>query len=156
MIDVEGRKKMKCPFNGATCLDGWRKDFGEEPDGERMKCRLWTHVHVKDPFSEQIVEMWDCSQAWSTTIMADASQKAMQTAASVQDFRNVFVDSLPEETQIDVLQKTTRRMLQQATDPKLNQGQIDQKKLTEAAQEVHNHMTGQGDGNGTMASPKIS
>jgi hypothetical protein len=136
MIDTNTRKKLKCPYNGETCINGWRKDFKEEPDGERILCRLWTHVHAKDPFSEQIIEMWDCSHAWSTTILAGLDQSILQTNVSVQEVRNTLIDSLPEEQQKDVLQRSITRMMVQATSPALNPGGHNIKKIEEIKREA--------------------
>jgi hypothetical protein len=136
MIDTNARKKMKCPYNGETCINGWRKDFKEEPDGERILCRLWTHVHTKDPFSEQIVEMWDCSLAWTTTILAGLDQSILHTNVSVQEVRNTLIDSLPEDRQREVLQRSVTRMMVQATSPALNPGGHNLKKIEEIKEEA--------------------
>jgi hypothetical protein len=127
---------MHCPLNGLKCISGWRKDFKEEEDGQRHLCRLWTHVHVKDPFSEQVIEMWDCSLAWQTTILAGLDQSILQANVSVQEVRNTLIDSLPEDKQREVLQKSITRMMVQATSPALNPGGHDPRKLKAIEEEA--------------------
>jgi hypothetical protein len=154
MIDVEGRKRMFCPYLKEMCINGWTKSMGQnEETGERPTCRMWTHVHGKDPFSEQDVELWDCSLAWMPTINSEIAQRVVQTGIAVQEVRNTIIDSLPEQTQREVLEKSTRRMLVQATQPSTNPDGIDKTKVLEAAKDLIGH---QPPGGGNVATPKAS
>lgn len=148
MIDVNSRKVMTCPLTLMSgkpekCVNGWVKSMGEdETTGERPVCRWWSHVHAKDPFSEQIVEMWDCAVPWLVTVMADVSQRSMQVAASTQEVRNTLLDLAPAEAAKEALKKSVTRMMIQGTSPALNPGGPDQAKVAEALKELQAHIEG--------------
>jgi len=154
MMAVEARKRMFCPYMKELCINGWTRSMGEdEKTGERPTCRMWTHVRGKEPSSNVEVDLEDCSLAWMPTIGADISQRVMQAGVSVQEVRNTIIDSLPEQTQREVLEKSTRRMLIQATQPSTNPDGLDKAKVLEAAKDLVGHQSLGGD-NGLT--PKVS
>ena len=69
------------------------------------KCPLWIHVRGKHPQSEQELDMWDCSFAWTPYLMIENSQMQRQTGAAVESFRNEMMKAN---------EQTVRMLLHQA------------------------------------------
>jgi len=143
-----------CPLNGMSCVDGWRKDFGQdEITGERGKCVWWKHVVGKDPQSEKQIDLFDCSMAWSPVIGLENSQRLMHVGVAIQEVRNTLIDLAPVEAAKDAMAKSAYRMLVQGTAPAITSGKIDQPKVAEAIKQLQERNEVD---NGSMVSPKIS
>jgi hypothetical protein len=136
------------------CIDGWRKDFGQdEKTGERGKCVWWKHVTGKDPQSEKQLDLFDCAIAWMPVIGLENSQRIMHVGVATQEVRNTLIDLAPEDAAKGAMAKSAYRMLVQGTAPAITGGEINQPKVDEAVKQLKeiNEVD-----NGTISSPKVS
>lgn len=86
---------MSCPLNGKKCVKGKRSDFEVDDVGEKVQCRMWTHVVGMDPQTGGHIDLWDCSLAWSPVLMVEQSNQIRQATASVDKTANIIYGSLP-------------------------------------------------------------
>jgi hypothetical protein len=135
---------LHCPINGMPCLDGWRKDFGEdERTAERGKCQWWRHVRGKNPQTNEEFDKGDCVIPWLLIGAIEVSQRTMQTGVAIQEVRNTLIDISPPEAAEKAMQNSVKRMLVQATAPSITQGLIDANKVSQIEQELKNHAAGE-------------
>jgi hypothetical protein len=66
----------KCPFFKKPCLE----------DG----CMFWVHVLGQKPDSQDSVDLYDCTFRWLPTLQIETSKQARNTAAAVEDERNLI------------------------------------------------------------------
>lgn len=102
MQETADRVKLCCPLNGKLCVGGRREDFPKDEVGSPTQCRWWVHVAGKDPQSEKMVDMHDCSVPWFVTIQIETSQMVRQGTATTDVLKNIVFASLPPETQKNV------------------------------------------------------
>lgn len=93
MEDPALRVKRVCGkvVGGLLCISGVRSDFTETDEvGNKIKCRFWVHLAGKDPQSEQVMDMGDCSEAWLPVTTIETAQVTRQAAASSDKIANVL------------------------------------------------------------------
>lgn len=74
-------KKIKCPYTGfsKTCFDGVVKH----------SCPKWVKVTGSNPNTGEMLDKYDCSDAWVPMLLIENSQQQRQTGAAVESLRNV-------------------------------------------------------------------
>ena len=97
-MESESRREvLVCPFYKEVCVDGFCKSMGEDAHGTRYKCRQWVHVVGKDPQSLKQIDWYDCSFAWTPTLLLEGSQMTRQNTASTDKVANLLYHILPPE-----------------------------------------------------------
>ena len=145
---------QNCPYNGKQCIDGWRKDFEPDPTtGAQQKCQLWRQVRGKKAQTEEIVDKFECVHIWLLEVMLENTQRIMHTGVAVQEVRNTLLDISPPQAAERAIQNSMRRMLVQATEPSLTQGEVKPNKIGQAiVNELENRVGVNNNGNEEQSS----
>jgi len=54
----------------------------------RRNCIKWILVQGKDPQTNKDIDMWDCADKWSVTLLMDIARRNIETAGEVSSFRS--------------------------------------------------------------------
>ena len=78
-MSIKEGPNYKCPAYGGRCKK------------HRDNCPEYIHITGKDPQTDEIVNMFDCSRRWVPTLLLEISQRLNQQGAGIESFRNEMV-----------------------------------------------------------------
>lgn len=64
------------------------------------KCRKWVPVKGTNPNTGEVVNKFDCADAWMPLLLIDNSMYQRQTGAAVESFRNEVVKANQQACQV--------------------------------------------------------